>query len=84
MFKLDETLTSSEVEYFDRWSEHFKMLLNQKSEVDVVALEEQGMLPEELEVCSVLENDFAEGEISKAISNIKCGTTGGMKLKCFV
>ena len=78
LFKLDGTLTRTEVEYFDRWSEHFKMLLNQKSEVDVVALEEQGMLPEELKVCSVLDNDFAEEEISKAIGNMKCGTTGGM------
>ena len=78
LFKLDGTLTSSEVEYFDRWSEHFKMLLNQKSEVDVVALEEEGLLPEKIEVCSVLDNDFAEKEIRKAIGNMKCGTTGGM------
>ena len=36
------------------------------------------MLPEEIEVCSVLDNDFAEEEISKAIGSMKCGTTGGM------
>ena len=36
------------------------------------------MLPEEIEVCSVLDNDFAEEETRKAIGNMKCGTTGDM------
>ena len=79
LFKLDGvTLTDSVEEYFDRWCEHFQLLLNQATTVDIDAMGIAGLLPAQMQEHRILGNEFSEEEISKGIGDMKLDTAGGM------
>jgi Reverse transcriptase (RNA-dependent DNA polymerase) len=78
LYKRDGTLTNTEEEYIDRWVEHYTLLLNQKSYVDIDSMEAQGLLPKRSNICYALEVEFTEQETRKGIGDMKCDTAGGM------
>jgi hypothetical protein len=69
------TLTTSEEEIVDRWIEHFNKLLNQPGSVSSSI---DSYLPEAMDICVKLDDEFSEVEVGDAFFEMKCGTAAGL------
>ena len=79
LFKLDGVgLTSSFDEYLNRWVEHFQLLLNQVTTVDIEDMGLAGLLPSPMPIQLILGVIFTEEEVRKGIGDMKLDTAGGM------